>query len=881
MIGSGRLSSEADVLKAAERKEAFTVAQTPNLGHKNWTADPTWTQAEFDKYLCGNITGGFSSMLLVQSLPKHPLPDCFFDQLGSLTDLILRNMVLNANNTFLDPLERLGEAAAQLETFQCDHCLITNYDGSTPANINWNAAFGEFDKLTLLTLRYPTISPATILPLSLPSHLHTFIVTDSRLGGSIPTTFLSQFTTSIPTLDLSSNQLTGSLPETLFAHLNHPLILTLKVNLKQNRLNGYVSSNTFMGNWSALVELSFDISSNELSGPLDCFDYMTLNSAIKTIDLILGFNQFTGTVPRWYPSLSPRSNIAIFSLQAQSNLLSGTIPSNLLSSLYLAGSNARISLNLHGNQLTGDVPSGLLTFPGATFSPYDWHVDLSSNRLNGTIGAGLLSSLKWTNTRSASLDISGNLLSGNGPDDMLSGNLAPYLSSYKVNFSNNTKLTGSLPSTFLSSLNPSTPASSTIVVSLDMSSTSLFGTLTLPDLPNRQNRPLLISLFASNSQFVGFAVEGNASKHYVTLDFTNSTSMSGSLPDAVFNPAISGVTTFQAQGTAFTGSMPDLGGLKSRLSSIGMQNTRLNFCAPRSAWTGSPSCDLRRTNAIDCRNLYPATCAFSAPPPASPTPAPLFTIPPFQVAPQRMLEPPTTSPISPPPMTAPPTVPPTAPPTVPPTAPPTEEETPMGVTPPVSQVPAPMAPRCSPANPPSPDFYCLNGSWVSNTSVTAPIFTVPPRSSTTVINGNLTTSQVVFEGLDSTIVVQGCISNLTSITLQLTPEELERIGKSGKTQSFLRYNSTDAACKEALESVELNTQVKGSSCRKVSASKIESDGAFSGILRVDSSQCNVWWIVLVSVACAVVIIGVIVTVVVVKVLQSSKARRETTQLRQG
>lgn len=189
-----------------------------------------------------------------------------------------------------------------------------------------------------------------------------------------------------------------------------------------------------------------------------------------------------------------------------------------------------------------------------------------------------------------------------------------------------------------------------------------------------------------------------------------------------------------------------------------------------------------------------------------------------------------------------------------------------------------LPPPCHPSLPPEVGMECVNGSWVSPPPVldpleapqtpespvsSAPSLTIP-SGSTIAVNGNLNASSVVFQGLGSSIVItDGCPTRLSSITVELSPKDLEKIEQSkGKklTQTLLVLDSR-LNCAN-LNGIRLNQISKKSGCKKVKVEKTtrndSSKTSISAVFTIDSSGCNVWWIALVSTIGGVIIIGAII-----------------------
>lgn len=194
--------------------------------------------------------------------------------------------------------------------------------------------------------------------------------------------------------------------------------------------------------------------------------------------------------------------------------------------------------------------------------------------------------------------------------------------------------------------------------------------------------------------------------------------------------------------------------------------------------------------------------------------------------------------------------------------------TPMTVPPPPTPPTTPIAPpsptpaSCAMNTRPSEQFICQNGAWISNATVTAPVLTIPAGATQTIVNGSLESSQLIFQGLGSTVTVTGCANNLSRVSLEISAEELKKIGSKGLRQTLLTYSGSDDSCNN-LDIVQLNSAVKGSSCRDLKVEKTTSNGQLSALFTVNSSRCNTWWIILASVLAGAVVIFCIVMVLLV------------------
>lgn len=151
-----------------------------------------------------------------------------------------------------------------------------------------------------------------------------------------------------------------------------------------------------------------------------------------------------------------------------------------------------------------------------------------------------------------------------------------------------------------------------------------------------------------------------------------------------------------------------------------------------------------------------------------------------------------------------------------------------------------------------------------------------------VIEGNLTSSTVIFSSINSSIAVSGCFDGLKQVTLTLTQEDVEKLEKTpGKsilqTLLNLRESGSNSSC-SSLSAVQVAISKQPDSCQKVKVdqAKSSSEASLVAVFTLDRSQCNLWWIILVPVLSGLVIIAVVATIVVVLHLNAKKLERYST-----
>ena len=547
---------------------------------------------------------------------------------------------------------------------------------------------------------------------------------------------------------------------------------------------------------------TFSVSTNSLTGtiPSTLFENYANVSSTNDYSMSLNANSFTGTIPG--DLLFPIPAGCTFSFYVNNNLLSGSIPRNLLN-INRSSTIVGLVLNLGTNNFIDTLPTDLWGLP-TTMNALTYLNIYGSYllQLSGTINSAWISrySFPQMSTLTISLpncQISGNLHSGLIPAS------APKLAISSIMLTQNPLKAPILPSLLSAVLAlPNTaPGRPKWVISADKCNVN--GSLSLPSPPSIATNLATIDLYVGTNTLTSFSASVDTTKYLSYLDVSNNPNMTGTVEN-LFSSSPSVLTVLSGASTLLSGTMPYMANMNtSVLLNLRLNGLAIDFCggSARAPWAPSPSrlmvCNLFGTDAVNtCPSLYPTICGGTAVPvPASPISSPI-----------------------------------------------------------------PIAPSCSESTKPSPQFECVDGVWVSNTTVTTPTLTIPSGASETIVIGDVESSSIVFTGLGSSLTINGCASNLTSITLTLTPDDLK--GSSKIVQQLVTFANSNCST-DNLSNIDIEPRVKGSTCRKVKASKSISNGQLSGIFTIDSSSCNRWWIILVSVICGAIVIALVIFVLLV------------------
>lgn len=176
--------------------------------------------------------------------------------------------------------------------------------------------------------------------------------------------------------------------------------------------------------------------------------------------------------------------------------------------------------------------------------------------------------------------------------------------------------------------------------------------------------------------------------------------------------------------------------------------------------------------------------------------------------------------------------------------------------------PACFRPPCPPA--PGLDqslFTCVHGVWTSKANINSNTIVIPPNIPIVVL-GNLTSNVITMTGLNSNIQIkEGCADKLKEVNIELTPQDIEKLTKTGKETATLLTVMPGAskACANNLNLVTISASSKAGGCKRVKVSNVSGKNSLSlrALFTIDKSRCNLWWIVLVSVIGGLILLSVI------------------------
>jgi hypothetical protein len=161
------------------------------------------------------------------------------------------------------------------------------------------------------------------------------------------------------------------------------------------------------------------------------------------------------------------------------------------------------------------------------------------------------------------------------------------------------------------------------------------------------------------------------------------------------------------------------------------------------------------------------------------------------------------------------------------------------VAPPQAPFEPPSTPETLTCPPPRPSdiFYCVDGHWQTNSSVETPTIEIPNiPGQMIVVQGNLTvTETVVFNGIDTTLSVNGCVILNGTVQIVITESELEALSTRAGYRQLIQQYGCNGATDLSLVPVTLQ---KPQSCKDVDVSNTGSRNPLTVLFNVSESRCR-------------------------------------------
>jgi hypothetical protein len=174
---------------------------------------------------------------------------------------------------------------------------------------------------------------------------------------------------------------------------------------------------------------------------------------------------------------------------------------------------------------------------------------------------------------------------------------------------------------------------------------------------------------------------------------------------------------------------------------------------------------------------------------------------------------------------------------------------------------SPIIPGC-PQPPPIPQAICTTNGWIVLVPVSTTSVTI---SGNVAINGSVQVSEgITFNGLNSHLASNGCISIGGSVVVELSEKEVQKLldssSSSSNTQKILASQFEGCSPIGDKTPLILKQTSQTKSCKKLKIRRDTSQPStqFGVLFAVDKSRCNLWWIILASVGGGILIIVVIV-----------------------
>lgn len=533
-----------------------------------------WTDAEFGTALCMHVTYASTEFIIyaadessaknMMKTPKFTIPDCFHEQTAGIVQLAMANVILTNFSKFRPELQVLAIYESEFSSMSAS--------GSSYIEDWESQVFSSMPNLQALEILGCNLTG------SLPNSKHNLEYLDlsyNSLSGSIPDTLVSYLPNGTGynfQLILNDNQLTGTLPEGLFANLDTSLDGSFaperRIILKNNQLTGTLSSShmTDIISFNS-PDLELNVDNNRLTRL-----FLPLMSYINVATISGEGSQFTISAannPMSLASTLPPAFIREIDSEMASFVINipgaigGVLPSPLArdvgdtSSFYLDISNggwhidvselkilstsldpgaalSGLTLKFGHNEIYGQLPESIFDISGPNFdSFFSWlNIELGHNSIAGTISERFLELSSSPTALALDLianpfpnilvDLSDNLLTGDFPaSDVFS---SPNISVVWFNLARN-NISGHFPINL-------EPVNTQTDIFLDLSENSISGVLSS-------------DIWSKDS--------GNL----VSLDLNlDNNDISGPIPSPFASNVASGVRKISLRNNKITGGIP-------------------------------------------------------------------------------------------------------------------------------------------------------------------------------------------------------------------------------------------------------------------------------------------------------------------------------------
>lgn len=712
-------------------------------------------------------------------------------------------------------------------------------DGYDPAgNISWQEIWETLPLLAVVNWLDGDLRGS--LPSALPSHASYFYMPNHGLSGSIPDTLFSQLGDRANlslVFRVNGNQLSGSLPAALFSGFTTSNFSNLLVDFSSNSLSGSLPSGILSAFTDANCgKVRMSLRSNGLTGalPADLFPAGFVSKG-SSFSFDISRNNLTGAFPATlFQNMKDMNN---FYFNASANGLTGNLPASIFSSVWTPSYSPYLTFSLANNKISGSLPASFLTGSfGANVTFGKATIDLHNNQIQGSIPQNLLYSITQAKRTNEKLEGGSKTLGDGGITTLETTTTGSYYESYANDvvtcISASSELTIRLDSNQLSGSVPAGllsyafgPQSLAMSLTLNVSNNALIGQLSDNVFTNVPSTFGKLQVLAASNKLSGSPPAFCSANSPLYIDLSNNV-LDGTIPatwQSCFIPYVSLASNHKLAGSIPAALLSD-----TKIAYFNASYTSLAGTFP--ATVGST------LSSIDLTYTYVDFCTGHSSPSSSPLDGFVGTCNLLRTDANNC-----------------------------------QSTYSMCTT---------SALGCSLKTRPSVDFDCINGVWTATNVVTAPII-IQPGTGTVIIAANVTTKSVTFNGLGSNItIVDGCITNLSSIYVELEESELDQIGKAKLLQQLLSLSNSTIACSN-LDGIAVTSGVKNGGCKKVKVEKVTSSDSntLGGLFTLDTSGCNLWWIILVSVICAVVALGVIAAIVGIVLYRRHKSSERKDRLR--